>query len=475
MFSKKLDIPTLKAIYALTILENPYIPIEPTDKQLEFLLNFDTEVLYGGAAGGGKSAALLMAALMFVEEPDYKALILRRTYSQLTLPGALMDMAHTWLANTDAVWCEKEKAWVFPSGATLTFGHLSSENDKYRYQGAEYHFIGFDELTQFTETQYEYLFSRMRKPAESKFPLRFRSASNPGGVGHEWVKARFLGTNANSQSKDCHDASTRLVPQPQVGSVGNPLTTEESARKGRRFIPANLNDNPYLDRESYIASLSRLDPVTRKQLEEGDWEVQYSSGFFPVEKFEYVDLYPQKVRTVRYWDLAGSAEAKGKDPDYTAGVKICMQGGYYWIVDVVRARLAPAEVEELIRNTAELDGKHTEIFMEQEPGSSGVAVINHFARNVLRGYCFKGVKSTGSKLERSKPFASAVGNGLVRLVRGGWNRDFVDECSVFPQKGFHDDMVDAASGAFEQLNKGGALGRVEPVKVDRAAAVTRGY
>jgi predicted phage terminase large subunit-like protein len=122
-----------------------------------------------------------------------------------------------------------------------------------------------------------------------------------------------------------------------------------------------------------------------------------------------------------------------------------------------------------------MDGIGTEIFIEQEPGSSGKNTISHYARNVLAGHCFNGVKSTGSKLERSKPFAAAVGNGLVRLVRGEWNREFIAECSVFPQKGFHDDMVDAASGAFEMLNSSSGAGVVEPVRVDRAAAVTRGY
>jgi len=440
MFSKNLTIPALKAIYQATILENPYIPFFPTDKQFKFLLNFEKEILYGGAAGGGKSVALLMAALMFAEVPGYKALVLRRTYPQLSLPGALIDLAHTWLSETDAKWNDKDKKWVFPSGASLHFGFLRTEQDKYRYQGSAYHYVAFDELTQFTESQYTYLFSRNRKIRGAKVPLRFRSTSNPGGIGHEWVKNRFL--------------------------------TE--AKPGRVFIPAGIKDNPHLNREEYEKNLDELDPITRRQLKEGDWEIAPSGDFFKREKFEITGSYPAKARCIRYWDLAGTESAAGKDPDYTAGVKMCEFNGVYWIVDVVRKRLSPVGVEELIRQTAELDGVRTEIFIEQEPGSSGKNTISHYARNILKGYCFKGVKSTGSKITRAKPLASAVENGNVKLVNTGWNRDFIEECAVFPQKGFHDDQVDAASGAFEQLSSPGA-GRIINQKLDRSSRITRGY
>ncbi len=440
MFLKNLSKATLKAIYQATILENPYIPFIPTDKQLEFLLGFDKETLYGGAAGGGKSVALLMAALMFAQAPDYRALILRRNYAQLALPGALIDMAHEWLHSTDAKWNDSKKKWVFPSGATLNFGFLDSEKDKYRYQGSAFHFVGFDELTQFTQSQYTYLFSRNRKIEGSRIPLRFRSTSNPGGIGHDWVKNRFI--------------------------------TE--TKEGRIFIPAGLSDNPHLNKKDYIKNLDELDPVTRKQLKDGNWDIAPGGNFFKREKFEITEDYPAKARTVRFWDLAASEASPGKNPDYTAGVRICEYKGVYWVVDVIRKRLPPTGVEELIRQTAELDGIYTEIFMEQEPGSSGLNTISHYARNILQGFCFKGVKSTGSKITRAKPLASAVENSNVKLVKGSWNREFIEECVVFPQQGFHDDQVDAASGAFEQLSGKGS-GQIITEKLDRSSRITRGY
>ena len=426
-----------KAIYQLTIRDNLYIPFVPTPKQQEFLLNFEKEILYGGAAGGGKSAALLIAALMFVDAPNYRALILRRNYSQLSLPGSLIDVAHEWLGDTNAKWNDKKKQWKFPSGAALNFGFLDSEKDKYRYQGAAFHFVGFDELTQFTESQYIYLFSRMRKTEEVEVPLRFRCTSNPGGIGHDWVKDRFV---ANKQ-------------------------------KGRIFVPAGLNDNPHLNREEYEKNLDELDPVTKKQLKEGDWDILPGGNFFKREKFEIADDYPVEAFFVRYWDLAGSVE---KSADFTVGVKICEKDGVYRVIDVIKEKLSPAGVEGLIKQTAELDGIHTEIYMEQEPGSSGLNTISHYARNILNGFCFKGIRSTGSKTVRAKPFAAAVENGNVKLVRSHWNKNFIDECVIFPQQGFHDDQVDAASGAFEQLRTGSFV-EIFTEKIDRSSKITRGY
>jgi len=168
-----------------TVLNNQYITHKPTDKQFEFLFYPDIlEGFYGGAAGGGKSDALLMAALQFAEVPRYSALLLRRTYADLSLPEALMDRAQEWLSSTDARWHADTKTWEFPSGATLTFGYLQTERDKYRYQGAAFQMVGFDEITQFTESMYQYLFSRLRRLEDSHVPIRMRAASNPGDIGH---------------------------------------------------------------------------------------------------------------------------------------------------------------------------------------------------------------------------------------------------------------------------------------------------
>ena len=400
-----------------TVLQNRWIPHKPTLKQARFLMRPEREALYGGAAGSGKSDCLLMGALQYVDVPGYAALLLRRTYADLALPGALMDRASEWLQGTAAKWSEKDKTWRFPSGATVTFGYLESENDKYRYQSAEFQFIGFDELTQFTETQYRYLFSRLRRLAGVDVPLRMRAASNPGGIGHEWVKRRFI---------------------------------DEGEQHGRPFVSARLEDNPHLDIAEYEESLAKLDPVTRRQLRYGDWSVQPAGNMFKREWFEIVQAVPYDARSVRYWDLAATEAKPGKDPDWTVGLRMAERTGVFYIEDVRRARATPMGVEALVRQTAELDGRGVAIYMEQEPGSSGVNTIDHYAREVLVGFAFRGVKTTGSKLLRASPLSAAAEAGNVKLLRGAWIGELLDELVAFPA-GAHDDQVDAASGAHEQL------------------------
>jgi predicted phage terminase large subunit-like protein len=396
----------------------PFIPHRPTPKQAAFLLLPGREALYGGAAGGGKSDALLMAALQYVDVPGYAAILLRRTYKDLSLPGAIMDRAFEWLAGTAAHWNDEKKTWTFPSTATLTFGYLEYESHCYQYQGAEFQFIGFDELTQFQEKPYRYLFSRLRRLAGVTVPLRQRGATNPGGIGHEWVKQRFL---------------------------------IEGRNHGRVFIPARLDDNPHLDRAEYEASLAELDPTTRAQLLAGDWDARIPGEMFQRSWFEIVDAAPADLRWVRYWDMAATKPKPGHDPDWTAGPKVGRSpAGIYYIADLRRLRDTPAHTEALIKQTAQLDGIGTNVYMEQEPGSSGVTVIDHFTRMVLGGFTFHGDKVTGNKSDRAGPFSSQAQAGNVKLVRGPWINAFLDEVELFPN-GAHDDQVDAVSGAIQML------------------------
>lgn len=240
-----------------------YIPQDPTPRQQLFLdLDDEKEVFYGGAAGGGKSSCLLMSALKYVDVPNYSALLLRRTYADLSKQGALMDRAKEWLSSTNASWNEQKKTWTFPSGARIAFGYLETENDKFQYQGAEYQFIGFDELTQFSESQYTYLFSRLRRLKDAQVPIRMRSASNPGGIGATWVKDRFV--------------PDEFVPDDALEEkvwTKTALDEETGDEMVRYFVPARLDDNPHLDKQEYELSLRELDPVTRAQLRRGDWQI----------------------------------------------------------------------------------------------------------------------------------------------------------------------------------------------------------
>ena len=213
-----------------------FCPEIPHPKQRLFDELDDREVLYGGAAGGGKSSALLYTAMKYCHVPTYSAVVIRKTYADLSKAGAIMDRAQEWIANTAARWDGVNKRITFPSGARVSFGHLESARSHYSFQGAEYQCLAVDELTQIPEVQYTYLLSRLRQLTGSEIPLRARAGANPGGVGHDWVYARFVGPEA----------------------------------KGR-FVPALLADNPSLNAETYREQLMLLDPVTRAQLLEGQW------------------------------------------------------------------------------------------------------------------------------------------------------------------------------------------------------------
>lgn len=233
-----------------------YAPHDPTPQQAAFLKLGDLGVrdaFYGGAAGGGKSDALLMAALQYVDVPGYSALLLRKTYNDLALPGAIMDRSKAWLNGTDARWNETLHRWTFPSKASLTFGFLQHPSHRYRYASAEFQFIGFDELTQFQKADFRFLFSRLRGPSTgplSFVPLRMRGAGNPGGIGHDWVKGRYIDKK----------------PDPE-----DPEDTPARARS-RIFIPAKLGDNPHVNQAAYIENLRELDPFLRQQMLDGDWD-----------------------------------------------------------------------------------------------------------------------------------------------------------------------------------------------------------
>ena len=405
--------------------KSSYCPEVASLTQKVFLRSYALEGLFGGAAGGGKSSALLMSALQYVDVPGYSAILFRRTYADLSLPGALMDRFRQWVSNYDDVhWNNNTYIATFPSGARVTFGYLNNVNDYLRYKGSEFQFIGMDEVTEIRENDYRYLFSRLRRPADgplSQVPLRMRAASNPAP---NWVRQRFI---------------------------------VEGKETGRIFVPSKLTDNPGIDAESYRQALMALDPIERRRLEVGDWWATTLGTCFDRTSFVVVDSseIPQvesASRAVRFWDLAATEpNPSNPNPDWTVGTLMLLDRGVSYILDVKKARVKNEKVENLIYQTAIEDGHSVAVRMEQEPGSSGKALVDNYARYVLPGYDFGGVRSTGDKETRARPFAASVANGNIRVVRAAWLTDWLDEFSGFPEASDHDDQVDSAVGAFTFL------------------------
>jgi predicted phage terminase large subunit-like protein len=175
---------------------------------------------------------------------------------------------------------------------------------------------------------------------------------------------------------------------------------------------------------------------------------------YSMESEGKIDYCPVGVKNcVRFWDLAATEKKQGTDPDYTSGTLLGItKSGLVYILHNVTLRAAPQQVLTLIQQTASIDGPLVKIYIEQEGGASGKALISTWQRELV-GYVMEGIPSTGDKQTRAWPFAAQVNLGQVRLVKGLWNGMWLANHRVFPH-GKHDDIVDSTSGAFAQAAGG---------------------
>ncbi len=240
---------------------------KPQQRQALFMSRWEDEALYGGAAGGGKSDALVIEATRQVHIPHYKGLILRKTYPQLT---ELIEKSQRYYpkAFPKARYNESKHTWNFPSGAKIVFGSMQHARDKINYQGKAYDFVAFDELTHFTYEEYIYLLGRNR-PNGPGTRCYMRATANPGGVGHGWVKDRFI---------------TAMKPMETVWgkvNVEHPDGKIVTEYRSRIFVPSSVFDNKVLlaNDPGYLTRLASLPEAEKRALLYGDWD-SYSGQFF---------------------------------------------------------------------------------------------------------------------------------------------------------------------------------------------------
>lgn len=336
-----------------------WCPYSPSEKQLVLLAGDYEEALYGGAVGGGKTGLLIMAALKYVDNPRYRALILRCSYPALKEPEGILDQMREWLEGTGAKWNGADMEWKFPSGAIIRFGHLSHDKALERYIGGGYHFVGFDQLEQFTQHQYQFIFSRLRKRVlTSDIPLRIYSTANPS-VEAEWIYEYFINPEL---AKFDGKFTYRMA---HVGARGK---TRESI-----FVPADFYDNPGIDHDSYLESLDHLDEVIRQQAM-GDWTVRPTGDIYPyvpthqvITRSEFkkifgVDYIPEEWPVINGLDCGASEDhLSALSWIATAPKNSPLPGAVFIFGERVLKHPTPDDLAYAVLNFEKLGGRHRHV------------------------------------------------------------------------------------------------------------------
>jgi predicted phage terminase large subunit-like protein len=433
--------------------------IKPNPGPQENFLSSPADItIFGGAAGGGKSYGLLMECLRNINNPGFGAVIFRKTAKQIQNEGGLWHVSQPLYRSVGGTPKETTLEWQFPSGARVSFACLDHESDKYNFDGAQIPLICFDELTHYSYSQFFYMLSRNRSTCGVKPYIL--ATTNPDA--NSWVKDFIqwwiddetgypIPERAGMIRWFYHIENTLYwYDSKREAMQAHPDLSEKAEPKSLTFIPSKLEDNPMLMEKdpSYRANLLALPTVDMERLYHGNWKIIAEGGnMFNQAWWNFVNTPPEEKRaTVRYWDKAATANGGCE----TAGVRMSKtDDGRFFVEHVVHGQWSTYKREQIIRRTAEQDGKDVEIYLEQEPGSAGKDSAQFTIRN-LAGFNVEAERSTGTKLERAKPFASQVEAGNVYLVKAEWNKAYIRQLHNFPQSKLND-LVDASSGAFNAL------------------------
>lgn len=447
-----------------------------------------------------------MGGLQNVHVPGFAGAIFRRTKTAMEQADAPLTRTRAWLRPAVeaglAWWNDKSHSFEFATRdargkeahpSSLHFGYLAITQDQDRYQGAAWQYVFVDELPQWQEPDYLFLFSRLRRSSTLDpswgGALKMRSSGNPGGRGHEFVKARFFEyarhvTTGTSARDDLRRRRDKGMPLPAPRLYVSPPSREaielakDSGRtaQGAHFVPGFVEDNPaYQGAElyAYLSKMVRMTPTQQARLRWGDWDATGDGKFFTEASFKILDREPAGLRIAycRSWDLAATAPKPGTDPDWTVGAKVGVfneletKAQRVIIPHIKRGQWNPSDTDKEMKLTAVRDSRRLPIVIEQEPGSAGKRTIAHFKTVLLPGWRVHEMRKTGPKSEYWDALASVSGeDSPILLVRESesdevWIKAFITELTNLPEG--HDDQGDASSQGYAWLTESlGPLGRL---------------
>lgn len=361
--------------------------------------------------------------------------------------------------------------WIFPSGAKIFFRHLERDDSVYAWQGSEICLLCFDETTHFSEKIFFYMLSRNRSTSGIKPYVR--CTCNPDS--ESWL-AKFIQWWWDPETGYAipeRSGKIRYMARVQEEIVwgGSPEDVVKIANdagydveitrddvKSVAFVPSTIFDNQVLMKADpgYMANLKALSIVERERLLYGNWKIKSARGlYFPRNALpELLTEVPNDVvRWVRAWDLAATDTTESGDPDYTASILLGKRrDGRYVLADATNHRIKADKVRVLVKQCAVADKakyKRVKIRMSQDPGQAGKEQIASYIKH-LAGFSINAVRESGSKETRAEPFAAQWQAGNVDVVAGPWTETLLAQYEAFPESK-HDDLVDAGSNAFNEL------------------------
>lgn len=424
---------------------------EPCSEKQALMLSHNAEVLFiGGACGGGKSEVLTALPGRYIDCPLFTGTMVRSTVSQLMKPGNLWSKANKMYSRLPKEYRPRflkgdRKLARFPHGPEIEYTYLNHDGDEENFQGAEYTFIGVDEVLQIQFHLIMYLFSRLRSP--SKYPSRLVMSGNPS-PDHEIADMVSWYLDDEGYPHPEKEGITRyfitqggdFIWADNKEDLIENYKTEYYTPQPLSFsaIFSTIYDNPICMRENpgYVSFLEGLPDVEKARLLHGNWFARpEGANYFKRESLKKAENIPLDAVCCRAWDKSSSVPTDiEKFPDFTASIKMYKTpDGEFFIAGEPHAdncddfekelylkfRAKPGKRDLIIQKQALFDGEDCVVILPQDPGAAGASEYQESAKKLAQhGIIVKKdpVASNKSKLQKFSPVAAAIENGLVSIV-----------------------------------------------------------